>query len=178
MENRYPREAARSRCQETDVAFSSKSVRPVLLIAALVLTSCSVEPESRSLADYIAALCTTPFRSAAADEAPFLGENVSAMTKMMIDMGIRPSGDVDKDFVAMMTPHHQGAIEMALAELRHGRNERLRRMAQEIIVTQQQEIVAMRLAISQPPPRSVPPPDRSSSAQRIDANFGLFYPAD
>jgi hypothetical protein len=45
------------------------------------------------------------------------------MTKMMIDMGIRPSGDVDTDFVAMMVPHHQGAIEMAQAELRHGRNE-------------------------------------------------------
>jgi uncharacterized protein (DUF305 family) len=36
----------------------------------------------------------------------------------MIDMGIRPSGDVDADFVAMMVPHHQGAIEMAQAELR------------------------------------------------------------
>jgi uncharacterized protein (DUF305 family) len=39
------------------------------------------------------------------------------MTKMMIDMGIRPSGDVDADFLAMMVPHHQGAIEMARAEL-------------------------------------------------------------
>jgi uncharacterized protein (DUF305 family) len=62
-------------------------------------------------------------------------------------MAVRPSGDVDRDFVAMMVPHHQGAIDMAQAELRHGRNEQLRRMAQEIIVTQQQEIAAMRLAI-------------------------------
>src|SRR5262249_5493156 len=73
----------------------------------------------QSLADYILAICAKSFRSASAAEAPYLAENVSAMTKMMIDMGIRPSGDVDTDFVAMMTPHHQGAIEMAQAELRY-----------------------------------------------------------
>src|SRR5271154_5411794 len=133
--------------------FSRDCVRSALLTAALVLAACSGEP--KSLADYIASLCATPFRSASPDEAPFLAENVSAMTKMMIDMGIRPSGDVDRDFVAMMTPHHQGAIDMALAELRYGRNERLRRMAQEIIITQQQEIAAMRLAVDQPKPTSV-----------------------
>jgi hypothetical protein len=138
-------------------------VGSALLVAALMLAACSAEP--RSLADYIAALCATSFRSASPDEEPFLAENVSAMTKMMIDMGIRPSGDVDKDFVAMMTPHHQGAIDMALAELRHGRNERLRRMAQEIIITQQQEIAAMRLAVDQAILPSTPSPERLSSAQ-------------
>jgi len=56
----------------------------------------------------------------------------------------------------MMVPHHQGAIEMAQAELRYGRNEPLRRMAQEIIVTQLQEITAMRLSLGQPLPPSVP----------------------
>jgi uncharacterized protein (DUF305 family) len=71
------------------------------------------------------------------------------MTKMMIDMGIRPSGDVDADFLAMMVPHHQGAIEMARAELLYGRNEQLKRMAQEIIVTQLQEIAAMHLVLGQ-----------------------------
>jgi uncharacterized protein (DUF305 family) len=81
------------------------------------------------------------------------------MTKMMIDMAIRPSGDVDTDFVATMTPHHQGAIEMAQAELRYGRNEPLRRIAQGIIVTQLQEITAMRLSLGHPLPRSVPSPD-------------------
>src|SRR6516165_5387036 len=87
------------------------------------------------------------------------------MTMMMFDMGIRPSGDVDGDFVAMMTPHHQGAIEMALAELRYGHNERLRRMAQEIIVTQQQEITAMRLALGQPLASSAPSPEESSAGE-------------
>jgi len=74
------------------------------------------------------------------------------MTKMTSHMGIRPSGDVDADFVAMMVPHHQGAIEMARAELRYGRNEQLKRMAQEIIVTQLQEIAAMHLVLGRPLP--------------------------
>jgi hypothetical protein len=140
------------------------SVAAVLLGAA-ALTACSGEP--RSLADYIAAICSTPLRSFSPEEAPFLAENVSAMTKMMIDMGIRPSGNVDTDFAAMMIPHHQGAIEMAQAELRYGHNDKLRRLAQEIIVTQQQEIAVMRLAMGQPFPPSVPSPDQLSSAEPI-----------
>jgi Domain of unknown function (DUF305) len=121
-----------------------------VLLAAGSLAACSGEPQS--LASYIAAICSTPFRSAPAAEAPYLADNVAAMTKMMIDMGIRPSGDVDADFVAMMVPHHQGAIEMARAELRYGHNEQLRRMAQEIIVTQLQEIAAMHLVLGRPLP--------------------------
>jgi uncharacterized protein (DUF305 family) len=88
---------------------------------------------------------------AADDAKAFLAENEAAMSKMMAAMAIKASGDVDKDFVASMIPHHQGAIEMAQAELRHGRNEQLRRIAQEIIVDQTQEIAAMRLALGQPP---------------------------
>jgi uncharacterized protein (DUF305 family) len=80
-------------------------------------------------------------------EAPFLKENDAAMSRMMAAMAVKPTGDVDRDFVATMVPHHQGAIEMAQAQLRYGKNERLRRIAQEIIVEQTQEIAAMRLAI-------------------------------
>ena len=126
--------------------------------AAAYLTLYSSSPQS--LADYISAICAKSFGSVPAAEAPYLAENVSAMTKMMVDMGIRPSGDVDTDFVAMMAPHHQGAIEMAQAELRHGHNEPLRRIAQEIIVTQLQEITAMRLSLGQPLPPSVPSSDQ------------------
>jgi hypothetical protein len=90
--------------------------------------------------------------AASPEETSFLAENAAAMARMMAAMEIKPSGDVDADFVAMMVPHHQGAIDMALAELRYGNNDQLRRMAQEIIVTQQQEIAAMRLAVGQPSP--------------------------
>jgi len=98
------------------------------------------------------------------DESAFLSENDAAMTKMMTDMEIKPSGDVDRDFVEMMVPHHQGAIDMAQALLRYGRNEQLRRLAQEIIVTQQQEIAVMRLAIGDPLPASVASPTQVQPA--------------
>jgi len=96
-------------------------------------------------------------------ETPFLQENDQAMTRMMDGMSIKPSGDVDRDFTAMMIPHHQGAIDMAQAELRYGHNEQLRRIAQEIIVEQQQEITAMRLALGQPLPPSAPAPDQGQA---------------
>jgi hypothetical protein len=107
--------------------------------------------------------------AASPEEAPFLAENDTAMTKMMMAMKIEPSGDVDRDFVAMMTPHHQGAIDMAQTELRYGHNEQLRRLAQEIIVTQQQEIVVMRRALGQPITPSVSSLDASPATSRTGA---------
>lgn len=102
-----------------------------------------------------------------ATEVPFLAENAAAMNRMMADMEVKPTGDVDADFVAMMIPHHQGAIDMALAVLRYGRNEQIRRIAQEIIVEQQQEILAMRLALGQPLPPSVPAPTQIPQAENL-----------
>lgn len=99
--------------------------------------------------------------AASSSEAPFLAENDAAMAKMMAAMTIKPSGDVDRDFVAMMAPHHQGAVDMAQAELRYGRNEKLRRIAQEIVVEQLQQIAAMHLALGEAvtaPKSSVPIP--------------------
>ena len=92
--------------------------------------------------------------SGVTDEAPFLQENDAAMVKMMNDMAVKPTGDVNRDFVEMMLPHHQGAIDMAVAYLRYGSNEQLKRIAQEIIVDQQQEIAAMRMALGDPLPAS------------------------
>jgi hypothetical protein len=97
-------------------------------------------------------------------EKPYLDENAAAMDRMMAGMEVKPTGDVDRDFVAMMTPHHQGAIDMAQAYLRHGRNEQLRRVAQEIIVEQQQEIAAMALAIGAPLPAQAPAPTGAAPA--------------
>jgi hypothetical protein len=102
------------------------------------------------------------------DEAAYLSENDTAMTTMMADMSIKPTGNVDQDFVAMMVPHHQGAIDMAQAELRHGHNEQLRRIAQEIVVEQQQEIVAMRLALGQPLPSPAPAADQQKPGSTVN----------
>jgi len=105
-----------------------------------------------------------PATAVAVDEAPFWKENEAAMIKMMDDMAIKPTGDIDRDFVAMMAPHHQGAIDMAISELRYGKNEQLRRIAQEIIVDQLQEIAAMKLAIGEPATGSAPAPTQQQPA--------------
>jgi hypothetical protein len=82
-------------------------------------------------------------------EKPFLAENQTAMRTMMSGMHIRPSGDIDRDFVDMMVPHHQGAIDMAKSVLKYGHNEQIRRMAEDIVSSQQQEIKAMRQAVGE-----------------------------
>jgi uncharacterized protein (DUF305 family) len=163
----------------TSIASHAVAIALGGIAAAALLNAQLAEPQS--LADYIAAICAKTFHAASdhppsAVEASFLADNVSAMTKMMIDMGIRPSGDVDTDFVAKMVPHHKGAIEMAQTELRYGRNERLRRLSQEIIVTQQQEIVAMRLALGQPLPLPAPAPDQVPPAEQSQSNSSRFAP--
>ena len=71
-----------------------------------------------------------------------------AMNIMNHGMANAPmNGTVDHDFAAMMIPHHQGAVDMAKAELLYGTNPVLRRLAQEIIVTQGQEIEVMQLQL-------------------------------
>jgi uncharacterized protein (DUF305 family) len=127
-----------------------------------------VSPSAALLAASATAAAARPHPSSAnpggtnshslAREQPFLAENDTAMNKMMADMAIKPSGDIDHDFVAMMVPHHQGAIDMAQAELRHGHDAQLRLIAQEIIVDQIQQISLMRFAVGEtlPPPISSP----------------------
>jgi uncharacterized protein (DUF305 family) len=92
------------------------------------------------------------------EETAFLAETTTSMATMMAGMAVTPSGDTDADFVAQMIAHHQGAIEMAQTELRYGHDEQLRRMAQAIIVTQQEEIATMRLVHGQALPSAVDVP--------------------
>lgn len=89
------------------------------------------------------ALALVATAAVAAQADSFSGIMEAAMARMHMAMMVPPSGDPDRDFAAMMIPHHQGAIEMAEAELRYGKDERLRRLAQGIIVEQRQEIAVM-----------------------------------
>ena len=71
-------------------------------------------------------------------------EMEQAMEKMHTAMAsIKPSGDDDADFVRFMLPHHQAALDMAKAELTHGKDPQMRRLAQEIVTDQQSEIELM-----------------------------------
>ena len=63
------------------------------------------------------------------------------------------TGDPDSDFVTMMIPHHQGAIDMAKTQLMYGKDPQMRRLAQEIITDQQSEMALMHLWLQQ---RAVP----------------------
>jgi hypothetical protein len=79
-----------------------------------------------------------------ASEATFHSEMDRVNARMHAGMRVAPSGNTDRDFARMMIAHHQGAIDMALLQLKYGSDERLRRLAQAIIVEQGQEISYMR----------------------------------
>jgi uncharacterized protein (DUF305 family) len=76
---------------------------------------------------------------------PQFGQMMSvAMDKMHEQMAApRQTGDPDRDFLAMMIPHHAGAVEMARLVLIYGRDPLVRQLAEEIIAGQQAEITAM-----------------------------------
>lgn len=150
-----------------------------ILLGGRVLIACAIPP----LAFAHEAHPADPPAGLSAEESAFLKENDVAMTKMMNDMAAKPTGDIDRDFVAMMNPHHQGAIDMTVIELRYGKNEQLRRIAQEIIVDQMQEIAAMKLAIGEPatektPAPTQPPPaahDHHHSGMQMDMSAGMKH---
>ncbi len=76
-----------------------------------------------------------------------MNESMEGMDRSMKDAPM--DGDVDHDFASMMIPHHEGAIEMAKAELLYGKDPVMRRLAQEIIVDQKSEVDAMNLWLAQ-----------------------------
>jgi Domain of unknown function (DUF305) len=71
-------------------------------------------------------------------------ELIASMDKMHMAMGaVKRSGNSDVDFVRLMVPHHQAAIDMAKTQLLYGKDAQMRRLAQEIITDQQLEIDLM-----------------------------------
>ena len=69
---------------------------------------------------------------------------MSSMQKMQKNMDVKPTGKTDRDFVIMMLPHHQGAVDMAKVELQYGKDPMLRKMATDIVKSQEQEIGEMK----------------------------------
>lgn len=102
----------------------------------------------------VAALATTVVATAswaAAQPNAFDTAMTEAMERMHHAMMLPPTGDVDRDFARMMIPHHQGAIDMARLQLQYGKDPRLRRLAQGIIVEQAQEIAVMQQILDETP---------------------------
>lgn len=93
-------------------------------------------------------------RQTTMNDARTVNPNWRELMKSMKDLhaamyAVQPSGNDDEDFVNLMLPHHKAAVEMAKAELLHGSNPQMRRLAQEIITDQESEIQLMRLWLEQ-----------------------------
>jgi uncharacterized protein (DUF305 family) len=99
---------------------------------------------TRNLLMIVAAISAIPLHALAQDNGASKAF-MDADHKMMEAMHAVPmTGDADKDFVAMMMPHHQGAIDMAKVELQYGKDPKLRAMAEAIVKAQEQEIAEMK----------------------------------
>lgn len=86
-------------------------------------------------------------------ERPFFASKskpIASLLKQSMDImhedmdAAKASGKADQDFLAMMIPHHEGAINMAKAVLAHSSDEYVRGLALEIIADQTLEIELMK----------------------------------
>ena len=94
---------------------------------------------------------------------PNWSELVASMDKMHMAMeAVEYSGNSDFDFVRLMLPHHQAAVDMAKTQLLHGKDPQMRSLAQEIITDQQLEIELMQLWLKQHEPAQ--PKERQTTA--------------
>ena len=89
-----------------------------------------------------------PMPAMAASSSTSTAMSKMDMKAMMKDMGDKMSsmemtGNQDLDFATMMRMHHQGAIDMAQAELKAGKEPAMRKMATGIIAAQKKEIAQM-----------------------------------
>lgn len=78
------------------------------------------------------------------DQGPSSKEFAEANAKMHAGMDIQFSGDADVDFAKSMIAHHEGAVAMAEVVLRYGKDEELKKLAQQIIASQEPEIAFMK----------------------------------
>ena len=116
------------------------SLRGALLIAGLILAPV-VAAQHASHAPVVPRQHDSEF-------ARFADQMNTGMERMMRDMHAPGyTGNPDADFLAMMIPHHEGAVEMARLVLVHGRDPATRRLAEDIIASQTVEIEAMRRRI-------------------------------
>ncbi len=102
------------------------------LLLPLMLAGCQAEtPEKTAGHGSAHQQASAPTEAAAAYDA--------AMTRMHQGMG-KASADPDESFMRMMIGHHQGAIDMAEIELKHGKDPEARRLAEQVIAAQAAEI--------------------------------------
>jgi len=119
-------------------------MRTTLRVLTLMMTAFFVGPAPRQP--------ETPSHTHVAEGSGWT-ELMTSMDRMDAAMAsVKPSGTSDVDFVRLMLPHHQAAVDMAQTELLGGHDPQMRRLAQEVIADQESEIQLMQLWLKQQPP--------------------------
>ena len=121
-------------------ALELKEGKDATLRAMATKISADQKKEIQALEAFATRLDSAPGNYKPTDPAdPFTSAMKASMAGMMKEMG-QPTGNADVDYAMLMVPHHQSAIDMAKAELAHGRDTKLKEMAQQMIDAQKQEI--------------------------------------
>jgi uncharacterized protein (DUF305 family) len=107
---------------------------PTALACALVVASAAP-----ALAQATMSMPADSAKGGAPEAKAFQDANRQMMDKMPKEV----TGDADRDFAANMLPHHQGAVDMAKIELQYGKDPTLRKMANDIIKSQNEEIATL-----------------------------------
>jgi uncharacterized protein (DUF305 family) len=134
----------------SDRIASGRIVGTVALVA--LATILAVAPVRSQTAPPATGSASTGIAAQTGSDAPEARALRDVNTKMHAGMtSVRQSGDPDRDFVASMIPHHQGAIDMATVELQFGKDEETRQLAERIITAQQQQIAEMNAWLAKHP---------------------------
>ncbi len=115
---------------------------PLAVLAAALGSAAVAQDKTPDAMQSMPGMTARPAPNAA--ETPADKAYAKANATMMRDMDAKPSGDADRDFVTMMLPHHQGAVDMAKIELQYGKDPKLRAMAAGVIEAQEAEIAGMK----------------------------------
>ena len=105
------------------------------------------EGEIAEFKELIANKSVTTTKISSKEYKGFAEKNAKAMGMMMHRMAIKESGNVERDFLAAMIAHHQGAIDTSTIVLEYTKDEKVRQIAQKIIDDQQNEITTMQKLI-------------------------------
>lgn len=122
-----------------------RAARPALLLLCVQAGPARSAPPAVDRAGAMPAGMDAGTGAAGQAAAPVDREMMAGMGEMDRDMARAPmTGDPDRDFAAMMLPHHRGAVAMARTELRYGRDPAMRALATDIVAAQEREIALMR----------------------------------